>query len=202
MNHSIDFFDRQFRGVAAADALKLNPFEEQALPYLHGEVLDFGCGMGNLACAAAARGCRVTALDASRTAIEHVRQRAHAESLAVDSIQADLSDHPIDGFYDSVVSIGLLMFFDCAVAWRVLDDLLTHVRPGGCAVINVLIEGTTYRDMFDPQAHCLFDPLALLARFEGWAIESQQTGDFEAPGQTVKRFLTVVARRPPGLADA
>ena len=44
MDPSIAFFDTQFRRQAEQGVCQLNPFEQQALPYLHGEVLDFGCG--------------------------------------------------------------------------------------------------------------------------------------------------------------
>ena len=195
-NRSIEFFDRQFRSAPAAAALQLNPFETTALPFLQGDVLDIGCGMGNLACAAAARGCRVTAVDASPAAIAHLRQRVHEERLAVSAIQADLRDYPIEADYDTVVSIGLLMFFDCPTAHRVLAELQQHLRPGGCFVLTVLVEGTTYDAMFEPASHCLFQPADLLGRFAGWATEHCQSEDFEAPGHTLKRFLTLVARKP------
>jgi tellurite methyltransferase len=195
-NRSIEFFDRQFRSAPAAAALKLNPFETTALPFLQGDVLDIGCGMGNLACAAAARGCRVTAVDASPAAVAHLRQRAHEERLAVSAIQADLRDYPIEADYDTVVSIGLLMFFDCPTAYRVLAELQQQLRPGGCFVLTVLVEGTTYDAMFEPASHCLFQPADLLDRFAGWETEQCQSEDFEAPGQTLKRFLTLVARKP------
>lgn len=55
-NRSIAFFDEQLRRQPMGVALKLNPFEEPALPYLRGDMLDFGCGLGNLAFAAAAPG--------------------------------------------------------------------------------------------------------------------------------------------------
>lgn len=196
MNHSIAFFDRQFSQGATPDALALNPFEQQALPYLQGEVLDFGCGMGNLAFAAAARGCRVTALDASAAAIDHIRQRAAREALPVQAAQADLRAYAVNVDYDAVVSIGLLMFFDCDTAQRVLDDLLRHVRPGGVAAVNVLVEGTTYMAMFEPQSHCLWPTETLPQRFAGWELLHHELSTFEAPGHTLKRFCTVVARKP------
>ena len=96
-NRSVEFFDRQFRTQPLAAALVLNPFEEIALPHLAGTVLDFGCGMGNLAFAAARRGCTVTALDASPAAIAHVRARAAAVRLPVTAQQADLRDFPAPG---------------------------------------------------------------------------------------------------------
>lgn len=82
-NPSIDFFDRQFRHQAAAGDTLLNPFEQAALPHLRGRVLDLGCGMGNLAVAAARCGCKVRALDGSRSAIEHLRRVARAEPLTI-----------------------------------------------------------------------------------------------------------------------
>lgn len=196
MPSSIEFFDQQFRSAPPDARLKLNPFEEKALPYLKGEVLDFGCGMGNLAFAAAARGCRVTALDGSTAAIAHIRAHAAAERTAVSATQADLRQHRVQGNFDSVASIGLLMFFDCPTASRVLADLQERVRPGGCAAINLLVEGTTYLDMFDPASHCLWPTAELESRFAGWEILLSESSDFGAPRGTVKRFATVIARKP------
>jgi len=195
-NKSIDFFDAQFRRELKDAAVKLNPFESVAIPYLRGDVLDFGCGLGNLAIAAAQAGCKVTALDASPAAIEHVRLRAAAEGACVSASVADLRDYAIAGDYDSIVCIGLLMFFDCATAFKVLSQLQSHVRPGGVAVINVLVEGTTYMHMFEPSGHCLFAPSEMLDRFKGWRIEHSEFSDFDAPQATLKRFSTIVARKP------
>ena len=194
--HSVSFFDAQFRRQAGDAALALNPFELLALPYLHGEVLDFGCGLGNLAFAAARQGCTVTALDASAAAIEHVRARAAREGAAVHGLRADLRAHTLDADYDAIASIGLLMFFDCPVARRVLAQLQAHVRPGGVAIVNVLVEGTTYLEMFDLSAHCLFGADELRARFAGWQIERCEGAEFAAPGGTHKRFCTIIARKP------
>ena len=194
---SIRFFDAQFQRQAGQGDLPLNPFEEQALPYLHGRVLDYGCGLGNLAIAAARRGCEVLALDASPTAIRHLSERARAESLAIRAGEADLRSFVLHEDYDAVVSIGLLMFFDCPTAFAQLAQMQAHVRPGGVAVVNVLVEGTTYLAMFDPDAHCMFARDELLRRFSGWEILRADASDFPAPGETVKAFLTVIARKPP-----
>ena len=196
-NASVTFFDRQFRQQVENHEFQLNPFELAALPHLSGRVLDFGCGLGNLAMAAAERGCSVRALDASPAAIDCLRQRAAAATLPVEAIEADLRDYRIDGDFDCVVSIGLLMFFDCATAGRVLSMLQQHVRPGGIAAINTLIEGTTYLDMFEPGNYCLLPRDELGQRFAGWDILHAEFRDFDAPGQTVKSFVTLIARKPP-----
>lgn len=195
MHKSIEFFETQFRKQVANSEPALNPFETAALPYLHGRVLDFGCGLGNLAVAAARRGCTVLALDAAPTAIRHLATRAAQEGLAIEAVEADLSTYEIEEDFDTVVAIGLLMFFDGATARRQLTQLQARVCPGGIAVINVLIEGTTYLDMFDPVAHCLFKRGELREAFAGWEILNESFDDFPAPENTVKCFVTVIARK-------
>lgn len=196
MDPSIAFFDAQFRRQAEQGVCQLNPFEQQALPYLHGEVLDLGCGMGNLAFAAAAQGCTVTALDGSPAAVEHMRCRAASQALAVTPALADLRHCCFEHTYDTVVAIGLLMFFDCTTALRVLASLQAAVRPGGHAVVNVLVQGTTYLEMFDPQGYCLWPADALQAHFAGWHILQHAHSQFDAPGGTRKCFATLIARKP------
>lgn len=195
-NRSIDFFDRQFGRQLREHDFALNPFERSALPHLRGRVLDFGCGMGNLALAAARQGCSVLALDGSATAIDHVRAVAKSERLAVEAHQADLTDYRIHEEFDAIVSIGLLMFFDCARALRALADIQAHVRPGGTAIVNLLIEGTTYMDMFNAGGHCLLTRGELAQRFAQWELLSGEFSDFEAPGARIKSFATVIARKP------
>lgn len=196
MSRSIDFFETQFRRPASDADVALNPFEAAALPFLHGDVLDFGCGLGNLALAAAARGCRVVALDGAPTAIARLRLRAAEAGLAIDAVEADLRDYRIEYDFDAVVAIGLLMFFDCDTAQRQLAALREQVRPGGVAVVNVLTVETTYLEMFDPHSYCLFARDALRLAFAGWAIEHESADEFAAPGGTRKCFATVIARRP------
>lgn len=195
-NRSIEFFDEQFQRQPKDAALKLNPFETLALPYLRGEVLDYGCGLGNLSFAAAERGCSVTAMDASPAAIKHIEARAVKECAKVFASLTDLRNYPLTREYDCIVSIGLLMFFDCATARQVLADLQARVRLGGVAVVNVLIEGTTYLEMFDVSGYCLFGTSELRDRFADWIIECMQFDDFDAPNNTVKKFCTIVARKP------
>jgi len=195
-NRSIDFFDKQFQKQAALGERALNPFEQMAIGYLSGRVLDYGCGMGNLAFAAAERGCSVLALDASPAAISHIQQRAANEALALQALVADLRDFVLDEDFDGVVCIGLLMFFDCPTAFRALAHLQARVRDGGVAIVNVLVEGTTYLDMFDAKGYCLFSRTELEARFEGWEILHTELSDFPAPGGTSKVFATVIARKP------
>ena len=195
-NPSLAFFERQFRTQVESAQYALNPFEEAILAHLQGEVLDLGCGLGNLALAAAARKCRVTALDGSPTAVADLARRARELGLPVEAREADLRRFRTDASYDCVVSVGLLMFFAPEDARAGLAAIRDMVRPGGLAAVNVLIEGTTFLDMFDPDAHCLFGENELTAAFPGWKTEYSAIETFPAPKDTVKRFSTIVARKP------
>jgi tellurite methyltransferase len=193
---AVQFFDRQFERQVSATDYTLNPFEQIVLPFLNGEVLELGCGLGNLALAAAVRGCRVTALDASPVGIADLARRARAQGLEIEAHAAELRHFVPSRTYDVIVAIGLLMFFACDDARALLARLRDAVRPGGTIVLNVLIEGTTWLEPFGDQPYCLFARDALSNECAGWQTVLSRHDDFPAPNATLKRFHTLVARRP------
>ena len=204
MNRAVDLFDRQFRHQIVAGEFVLNPFEQAVLPYLRGDVLDLGCGMGNLAVAAANQGCRVTALDGSAVAIERLGELARAGNLDIMARQADLGrDHgreDIAADFDAVVAIGLLMFFPRPRSTAMLASIRDATRRGGIAAVNVLIEGTTFMDMFESDHYTLFGRDEVTEVFQqaagGWEILLARHEGFDAPRGTRKEFSTVIARKP------
>jgi len=191
---SVDFFEAQFQRQVRDGDLTLNPFEALALPYVRGRVLELGCGLGNLSFAAARRGCNVLALDASPTAVKHVRSASAGLPLRAE--RRDLAGYRIDGEFDTIVAIGLLMFLRSDAAHALLGEIRAHAAPGGCAIVNVLIQGTTYLDMFGSAPYCLFSKRELQEAFTGCEILQSRFDRFDAPGGTEKRFATIVARRP------
>jgi len=195
-SHAVAFFGAQFERQIAAHEYKLNPFEERALPYLSGKVLDLGCGLGNLSLAAAARGAQVTAYDACEKAVDDLSGRAIASGLDVWVRTANLKGWRPEETYDAVACIGLLMFFARDEALAGLEAVRDAVKPGGVAIVNAMIEGTTFLAMFDPDEHYLFKPGEIAAPFAGWEILHDSTEEFPAAGSTVKRFRTLIARAP------
>jgi tellurite methyltransferase len=198
--HSIRFFDNQFATQVANADFALNPFEQRVLPHLRGDVLDLGSGLGNLALAAARRGCRVTALDASPNAIARIRAEAADTGLAITAEVADLRHYRIERPYDSIVCIGLLMFFQETQALALLDAIHAGLPPGGIAALNVLTVGTTYLGMFEPGHFHLFEPGALAERFGDWDVLEATHETFPAPGDTLKAFDTLVVTRPAAMS--
>lgn len=195
-SRAVEFFGAQFERQIAAGDYQLNPFEERALPYLSGKVLDLGCGLGNLALAAATRGAQATAYDACENAVEDLAERAIASGLDIWVRTVDLKGWRPEETYDAVNCIGLLMFFGCDDALAGLEAVRDAVRPGGVAVVNAMIEGTTFLAMFDPQAHYLFRPEELTAPFAGWEALHDSIEDFPVLDGKVKRFRTLILRAP------
>jgi tellurite methyltransferase len=196
MSRSIDFFEQQFRLQAERAEYALNPFERAILPYLSGKVLDLGSGLGNLALAATQAGCAVTALDGSSSGVADLARRAAEADAQIDAQIADLRHFVASRPFDCVVAIGLLMFFPCSEARAVLAQIRRAVRPGGIAAVNVLVVGTTYMAMFDPDGYYLFGRDELSEAFKAWDTILSVHEDFPAAGGALKRFHTIVARRP------
>ena len=193
---SVGFFETQFQRQIREQDYALNPFETLALDYLRGTVLDLGSGLGNLSLEAGRRGHRVVAVDASPAAVARIHTDAQRERLPVQAIQANIERGIIDQSYNTIVAIGLLMFFRRERALELLQAIQEHVNPGGRAIVNVLIEGTTYVGMFDPDNYYLFPPNELDHRFAGWSILASRQETFPAPGGTRKVFSTVIAEKP------
>lgn len=194
-NQSVTFFDTQFQKQVASNDFALNPFEQAALPYVRGRVLDLGCGIGNLSIEAARRGANVIAVDASSAAIERIQKNASAEHLAIDAVLADIGNYKITGQFDTIVAIGLIMFFKREKALALLADIQEHVAGQGLAIINVLVEGTTFMGMFEPGNYYLFGQSELEDRLKGWNILRSIRDSFDAPGNTRKEFSTVIAQK-------
>lgn len=137
----------------------------------------------------------MTAVDASESAIARIREVTSTERLRIEAQCADIGSYAISGQFDTVVAIGLLMFFQRETALDLLSQIQTHVIDGGTAIVNTLIEGTTYLGMFEPGHYHLFSKDELRDLFAGWDVLHYTHDQFDAPGGTTKAFATIVAQK-------
>jgi SAM-dependent methyltransferase len=104
-----------------------------------GEALfDLGCGTGNAALVAAARGARVVGIDSAPRLLDVARGRARAQGLEVDFREGDLLDLPVpEDAADVVVSIfGVIFASDPAGALR---EIARVVRSGGRVLLSAWV---------------------------------------------------------------
>ena len=104
-------------------------------------VLDVAAGTGNASIPAAERGARVTASDLTPELLEVGRERAEANGLDLDWIEADAENLPFDdGAFDVVMSSIGAMF--APHHQKVADELARVCRPGGTiGMLNWTPEG-------------------------------------------------------------
>lgn len=93
-------------------------------------VLDVACGAGNTTLAAARRRAVCTGCDFVPALLARAQERAHAEGLEIEWIEADAHDLPFDdASFDVVLSTFGVMF--AVDQQRAANDLLRVLRPGG-----------------------------------------------------------------------
>lgn len=104
-------------------------------------VLDVACGNGNAALGAAHRFCRVVGIDYVPSLLERARQRAEAERLDIEFLQADAEALPFPaGSFDAALSTFGVMF--APDQSRAARELARVVRKGGkIAMANWTPEG-------------------------------------------------------------
>ncbi len=95
-------------------------------------ILDLGCGLGRHSILFARRGFRVTSMDLSADGVDHLKQWAGREHLAVQAQTADMMDLPYEtDCFDCVFSFHVISHCDTLGIRRVIAEMLRVLKPGG-----------------------------------------------------------------------
>ena len=102
------------------------------------EVLDVPCGHGRIANRLAARGARVTGLDADSLFLERAQADAAARRVEVEYVQGDMRFLPWEGRFDLVLNwFTSFGYFDDDGNRAWLREVGKVLRPGGRLVLDV-----------------------------------------------------------------
>jgi SAM-dependent methyltransferase len=129
--------------IYSEDRLRSAPEDVDRLLALAGasprDVLDLCCGTGRHAVALAARGCRVTAVDRTRFALDQARALAASAGVALEIVECDMRAFTRPAGFDLVVNLFTSFgYFDTIDDdLRVLRHVHESLRPGGAFVVDV-----------------------------------------------------------------
>ena len=109
----------------------------QTRGWVHGDVLDIGCGLGDNAIYLAKSGHPVTGLDISPTALATAEQRASDAGVDVTFAVADSTK--LDGYtdaFDTVIDSGLFHSLDDEGRQRYVAAVHRATRPGATLLLS------------------------------------------------------------------
>jgi SAM-dependent methyltransferase len=123
-------------------------------------VLDVAGGSGNTALAAARCGAEVVSLDYVPSLLERSQERARAEGLSYETVEADAEAMPFDdASFDAVISVVGVMF--APDHERAAGELLRVCRPGGTIALASWAPDSFIGDLFRTTAEHVPPPAGL-----------------------------------------
>lgn len=100
-------------------------------------VLDIMCGYGRHSLALSRKEVEVVAVDNLADYINEIKRTAEQEKLPVSAILSDVATYEAEGEFDLAICMGnSLNFFDAIRVQKILNNISSHLKPGGYFLIN------------------------------------------------------------------
>jgi ubiquinone/menaquinone biosynthesis C-methylase UbiE len=131
----VDWGDGDYARIGAELMPAATALLDAVRPPAGSALLDVGCGTGNVALAAAARGVEATGVDPSPRLVDLARARAAREGRDARFLVGEAGALPLpDGVFDAAVSaFGVIFAPDAAAA---VAEMLRVSRPGGTVAMT------------------------------------------------------------------
>jgi 2-polyprenyl-3-methyl-5-hydroxy-6-metoxy-1,4-benzoquinol methylase len=163
---------------------------------IRGEVLDIGCGTGDIALHLASRGFLVCGVDFAPLAIKKAREKARQRGLDVEFIIDNaLEPTQLTRAFDTVIDSGLFHTFGLDAPPFYVATLARLVRPGGCLFILCFSENQP--GSFGPRR---ITQAEIRAAFrDGWIVREIRAARLQSNTTTgdAKSWLATVERLAP-----
>ena len=162
---------------------------------LSGRLLDAGCGTGEHALLAAARGAEAMGVDISPRAIAKARDKAAERGLPARFEVADVLNLGQLGMtFDTVIDSGVFHVFDDEDRARYVTSLGSVLRPDGCCYLMCFSDrkpgGYGPRRISQDELRAAFS--------DGWDVASIEADTFEVnpgmPAPTAQAWLAAIRR--------
>lgn len=140
--------------------------------WVHGDVLDIGCGLGDNAIYLAKQGHHVTGLDISPTALTTAERRAHDAGVDIHFAAADSTR--LDGYanrFDTVIDSGMFHCLDDDGKRAYAAAAHRATRPGATMLISCFSDANHASDDW-PRPSVSKQTLHEVLGGGGWNIES------------------------------
>jgi SAM-dependent methyltransferase len=117
------------------------------------KILDLCCGIGRISAELARTGFSVTGVDITESFLKTAREDALYEKLDIEYIQADAREFLRPDYFDTIVNLYISFgyFSDQKDDLKVLHNVFTSLKKGGCFIIETLGKEIAARDFIEAE---------------------------------------------------
>jgi len=195
-HHSIERFDASYQADKPPwDIDRPQPALAAVADQFSGRFLDAGCGIGEHALLAAARGLEAVGVDAAPTAIARAEEKARQRGLEARFLVADaLELGALGEQFDTVVDCGLFHVFGDDARARYVSSLAEAVRVGG----RVFLLCFSDRQPGDWGPRRIRQEELRASFVDGWRVDAIEAAELEVTfsPDPVQAWLATITRLP------